>query len=930
MTRIRWSGLLVAAIFAALTYAFWALLNQPASEPAWPSRIQGFAFSPYGIDQDAVRADRLTAQQIDADLALLKGRTHAVRTYSTSDGLELVPALAARHGINVALGAWLDARLNNNQQQIASAIRLARQHKNVVRVIIGNEVVLRGDVPVEQMIEYLDRAREQIGQPVSTAEPWHVWLKHPQLADHVDFIAVHLLPYWEGIEVETAVAHSIERMQELAARFPGKPIVVAEVGWPSNGRTREAAVATVANQALFLRRFLAHAERQGWVYYVMEAFDQPWKQQTEGAVGAYWGVYDVERNAKFSFQGPIVRLPEWPVLAAASVLVALGLLAMFYLGSQTLRNRGRSFLALVVYAIATLSVWMAWDYSQQYLTPLSIGVGVVLLLATLGVIAVLLTEAHEWAEACWVSDHRRLLAGATARERTDWPKVSVHVPIHDEPPEMVRETLDALARLDYERFEVIVVDNNTADERTWRPVEAHCAALGPRFRFIHVENLHGYKAGALNLALRETAADASIVAVIDSDYVVAPDWLRELVPAFDAPRVAVVQAPQDYRDAGQSMFKAMMHAEYRGFFRIGMITRNERNAIIQHGTMTMVRRHVLENGHAWAEWCITEDAELGLSIFESGWEAHYTARSYGRGLMPDTYVDFKKQRFRWAYGAAQILRTHAGWLFGRRVSALDAGQRYHFIAGWLPWLADGFNLAFNFAALAWSIAMLVAPTRIDAPLAMFALLPLSLFAFRVVKLLHLYRECVGATPRETLAAAVAGLALSHTIGVAVLRGLCTRGMPFLRTPKQAHRAALWQALTAAREETLMLVALLVAAGAIAAGTTVSSPDRSAWVLMLGVQALPYLCALLVSLASALPLPARWISRGGSPGGGDRLGLEIGVEPVGAELATPAGLLVATEGHGRVDRRMHVDRDLARVDHPGHPHRGADVARPDAA
>jgi exo-beta-1,3-glucanase (GH17 family) len=266
MARIRWSGLLVAAIFAALTYAFWALLNLPASEPAWPSRIHGFAFSPYRMEQDAVRGDRLTAQQIDTDLALLAGRTHAVRTYSTTDGLELVPALAARHDINVALGAWLDARLNRNQQEIANAIRLARQHKNVVRVIIGNEAILRGDVPVDLMLEYLDRAREQIGQPVSTVEPWHVWLKHPELAEHVDFLAVHLLPYWEGIEVEAAVAHSIERMRELTARFPDKPIVVAEVGWPSNGRTREAAVATVANQALFLRRFVAHAEREGWVY----------------------------------------------------------------------------------------------------------------------------------------------------------------------------------------------------------------------------------------------------------------------------------------------------------------------------------------------------------------------------------------------------------------------------------------------------------------------------------------------------------------------------------------------------------------------------------------------------------------------------------------------------------------------------------------
>src|SRR6185437_586440 len=155
----------------------------------------------------------------------------------------------------------------------------------------------------------------------------------------------------------------------------------------------------------------------------------------------------------------------------------------------------------------------------------------------------------------------------------------------------------------------------------WRPVEAHCARLserggpmGQRFRFFHVAPLQGFKAGALNFALRQTAPDAQIVAVIDSDYVVDPNWLRDLVPGFQDPRVAVVQAPQDYRDAGVSAFKAMCYAEFRGFFHIGMITRNERNAIIQHGTMTLVRREQIESG-GWAQWCITEDAELGLRIF---------------------------------------------------------------------------------------------------------------------------------------------------------------------------------------------------------------------------------------------------------------------------------------------------------------------------
>ena len=261
----------------------------------------------------------------------------------------------------------------------------------------------------------------------------------------------------------------------------------------------------------------------------------------------------------------------------------------------------------------------------------------------------------------------------------------------------------------------------------WRPVQAHCERLGEGFRFFHVAPLAGFKAGALNHVLRETHPDAEVVAVIDSDYLVEPNWLRDLVPFFQDPDMAIVQAPQDYRDGHESLFKAMCQAEYRGFFHIGMVTRNERDAIIQHGTMTLMRRTSLEAADGWSEWCITEDAELGLKLFEQGHSAIYIPRSYGRGLMPDTFLDFKKQRFRWAYGAMLILRAHLAELLGLRRSALTLGQRYHFIAGWLPWLADGFNLVFNLTALAWTVAMVLAPERFAPPHPVFVALPLTLF-----------------------------------------------------------------------------------------------------------------------------------------------------------------------------------------------------------
>jgi hypothetical protein len=295
-----------------------------------------------------------------------------------------------------------------------------------------------------------------------------------------------------------------------------------------------------------------------------------------------------------------------------------------------------------------------------------------------------------------------------------------------------------------------------------------------------------------------------------------------------------------------------------------MITRNERNAIIQHGTMTLVRRYVLWAVGGWAEWCITEDAELGLRVFEAGYEAVYIARSYGRGLMPDTFIDYKRQRFRWAYGAMQILRHHMAALLRPTHSALTAGQRYHFIAGWLPWIADGFNLLFNIAAIGWSMAMILAPQKVDPPLLVFSVLPLSLFMFKLVKLVHLYTHRVGMSMRQTAAAAISGLALAHTIGLAVLKGLLTRNEPFFRTPKRSaapHR--LFSAVRAAREETLLMLALWCCAiGVRTIPKEMASPDLTVWLAALLIQSIQYAAALLVSLISAFNIPASLL--GSSP------------------------------------------------------------------
>ncbi len=850
-------NLVIALAIALFTLMIWNLLGGVANEPPWPKQIKGFSFSPVREGQDPSQGIYPSEAQIDEDLALLADKTYAVRTYSVGNSYREIPRLAEKHGLNVALGAWISGDPEADKQEMDTLIYLARHnYKNIVRVIVGNEAIFRNEVTVDEAIANLKYVKKRVWTPVSLAEPWHIWIKHPELAEHVDYIAAHILPYWEGQSIDNAVEFAIEIYDKLQATFPGKPIVIAEVGWPSNGRPYQQATPSQANQASFLRRFLEQAELRGYTYYVMEAFDQPWKMRQESGVGTYWGVYDVKRQAKFTFTEPVVTIPHWRELAAISILFGVLALILLFRDSEGLGSLGRGFLALVAYGAATGSVWLFYDYTRQYMTFSTVLVGVLLFIGMLGVLVVLFAEAHEWAEALWLRNWRRKPLATDDSVERETPMVSIHVPAYNEPPEMLIETLDALAKLDYPNFEVLVIDNNTRDPEIWQPVERHCALLGERFRFFHRAPLAGFKAGALNFTLQETHSEVEVIAVIDSDYQVDPGWLKDLVPQFQRPEIAIVQSPQDYRDGGESCFKAMCLAEYRGFFHIGMMTRNERNAIIQHGTMTMVRRKVLEEVGGWGDWCITEDAELGLRVFEQGYEAVYIPRSYGKGLMPDTFIDFKKQRFRWAYGAVQIIKQHLGSLFAARRNKLNTGQRYHFIAGWLPWFADSFNLFFNIAAIAWSASMLLWPIQFTAPLPLFAVLPMTLFVFKLLKMFFLYRRRVEATVRQSIAAALAGLALSHTIALAIMQGVWTRGLPFFRTPKQAGHTGVLRALQDAREELLMMLALLLSAGAIAWQQAAELPDARIWTLVLVLQAIPYIASVLVSLISAFPkLPA---------------------------------------------------------------------------
>lgn len=838
----------------------WQLLGRHAQAPDHTGPIAGITYNGTKRWQSPLEGEQPSVADLEKDLALLSRHTGRIRTYSATDSPDL-PAIAHKHGLQVMAGAWLDNRLDANQRELNAVIEQARSQPNVYRVLVGNETQLKAMLPPNRLVSYLDRARLALrgtAVQVSTAEPWHIWLAQPQLAQHVDFIAVHVLPYWEKVSIGDAVRTSFAQIARVQARFPQHKVVVTEIGWPSNGPALDDAQASAANQAVFIRTFLQQAKAIGLDYYLIEAFDQPWKMAAEGRAGAYWGLWDTWRNPKFQWTGRVSNDPYGERKAWVSSALGLLMNVVLLLALAQMRLAGRMALGVATQAIVSLGVVLMSIPLAHYLTAPDV-IGLVLIAAALAFIsATLLAQAFEFCDRMWPSQVSPTgpVAGQDAQPP---PFISIHLACANEPPDMVIETVESLLASDWPSFELIVVDNNTADAAA----REHLASWmlqrhDPRLRFAQWAQLPGYKAGALNQALAMSEPAAQWIAVVDADYQVDPQWFKRVQMHLHDTAIGVVQAPQAHRNWSSRWFDRMMNWETEGFFWIGMHHRHARNAIIQHGTMSLVRAAELRR-LKWNEDCICEDTELGLRMLQAGYRAVYVSSVLGAGLLPKDFAAYAQQRKRWAQGAMQIARQHAASLLGR--SPLTLAQRYHFIAGWLPWLGDALHLVFTLIMIVFSLGMVYFPGTVHPPL---WLLTVPLIAFFTARLLTgplLYARCVPCGLADRLGAAVAGMALSHRVARGVLQGLHHRHAVFDITPKASTTAGSRDTQADAAnakegsvafvqgigEEFALLVGLLFCMALLALSRDGTDTGRLGWIAILATQSLPYWMALVCKL-----------------------------------------------------------------------------------
>ncbi|TXI44804.1 glycosyltransferase [Methylophilus sp.] len=833
-------GLAFAILFSALHFGLWALANRALPLISVKPAVNGFAYSGYRGNQSPLEGQHPSTAELAQDLDLMHKHTRHIRMYSSLDLNEVVP-LAARRNMNVIAGAWIDTDNQKNTREVSALLEKLENYSNIDRVIVGNEALLRNDLPVQSLIGYLDFVREHSNVPVSTAEPWHVWLKHPELVKHVDYIAVHLLPYHEGVPVEKAVQYTIERYNQLMQAYPRKKIVITEVGWPSRGPAIGASVASEVNQARFIREFLARNSIEDLDFYLMEAFDQPWKVALEGWAGAYWGMYNADRHQKYSLQGAVPPNTRWIAKATWSSLLAFIPLMLIAWRFKHWGIGGVLSMAVLFQAcITTLTI--AWNLPGDYyytLRDFVVLIGLILGIALTSM--VLMIYAAEFSEVMFKPAWRRLFKRAQPLPADQELFVSIHLACYNEPPEMVIATIDSLRKLNYSRYEVIVVDNNTKDEAKWKPLETYMATMPDHFHFYHLPSWPGFKAGALNFALEKTHPDAQVVGVVDADYVVTPDWLSDLVPHFQESQVAVVQAPQAHREWENHFFHRMCNWEFEGFFRIGMHHRHERNALIQHGTMTLIRRVSLQTLGGWSEWCICEDTELGLRLLENNMELRYIDETFGRGLTPANFKALKSQRNRWAFGAMQILKHHMPKLLGK--SSLNFSQRYHFLTGWFGWFGEALQLVFTIGSIGWTIAMLAFPKYFSLPVVVMIVPILCFLAIKAILGPVLYRKTMHCSWTDIFGASLASLGLSHAIARGIINGLTHKAGVFVVTNKTKAKLSNWQLIDPIKEELLILVSLILSAAAMLYARGFSNLDAQLWVSMLALQSLPYWSAL---------------------------------------------------------------------------------------
>ncbi len=546
-------------------------------------------------------------------------------------------------------------------------------------------------------------------------------------------------------------------------------------------------------------------------------------------------------------------------IAVSSVLAIIGLItAVFYKMIPVVSVFGICFLASMVAPSLFLLVWLyelmiASSAALQASWPLFLVIAAAYIVFSLLVI-------FNSAMLSWIVLARysalyfrfpRLKEGWQKAEAApkEYPWISVHVPCYNEPPEVVISTIDALAKISYPNFEVIILDNNTSDPAIWKPVEEYVKGLPDHFRFYHIDKLAGAKAGALNRCLELTSSQVKYISVLDADYVVQPDFLDRLIGFFDDPHIGFVQPCQDYREWAKNPYQGACYFEYATHFKLELCGQNEWDVNYTIGTMCIIRRDLLEKVGGWATWCLTEDSEVAVRIHALGYSGYYLKDTFGRGLIPETFDNYKQQRFRWTAGPVQQFQKHwrmylPGSSHGKLSTIQKFGEIFHSLS---IFFSESLAVLLNVPILAICLwFLLVKEQSFTLPFIIVLFIPLAFI--RNILSNWLAIRLLGGNFKDYILSSLALRSLIYTRTQAFYRAWLSPNLQWQRTNKFKTQTSFKRAFQSSRAETIGAGVYCTLAIGLAFFVNFSHPDMI-FVLWLGIvnQAISFFCAPIMAI-----------------------------------------------------------------------------------
>lgn len=647
------------------------------------SDIHCMSYDPnYAIDFDPKNPTPISPIEIEKDIKFLSQYTKCLRLYTSRFGHEHIPKIAKKYNMTIIAGAWVtDFHNYDVDAELQALIQLVKDNTNIEKVIVGNEVMLLDLTTADKIIKYIEIVKKEIDLPVSTTLHSYLLLRNmkdtKRIAEHTDFLAIHLLPYWYRVKHQESFLWIEYQYGEMKKYYPKKPIFIAEVGHPSraqrNGYTGKI---DLTNQALVIRKSAAFFNKLGVAYNIMGAFDQPWQYSEEGGISnVHFGIFKTDKTEKFPFLGPIPNFFIEDFYIYTHIII---MISIFFSLRTRITHYGMIKVLITIHLLYISTIFMLDNFITSYpraeFGHYLFGFNLICYM----VFALFLL--YEYISKFYLIEKIEQKKDTEALENN--LDFLVVIPFTNEPISILKRSIVSIQNQDHKSYKTILVANNY-EKKNLAEIELFIKKL-KNIELVDLGQVDGSKAGAINMALKNYKGSYNTIALLDCDYMVEKNWLLKTQTCM-AGDTNIVFYPQAYEKPNDHFLTNLILNEYNGNASFSLPLRMKENVGIINGAMLCIDKDYFFNSNMFTTETITEDADFGVNAIINGEEVFYHNEVLGRGVLPSSYKSYCKQRERWVIGACQTMKKH--FMNILKTKYLSNKQKVYLFFNWLPWVS---------------------------------------------------------------------------------------------------------------------------------------------------------------------------------------------------------------------------------------------------